>query len=180
MKHTLEEIEKMLSEISPWPWGYGFNDGVNIIVLPHSATEGSLGVAPVPKDGDEIYCSPYYGQAPGGDFKHTPLSLLQQDENAKFIAASPQIIFDLVNECRNNEGLKLELKQLRKTLGEIKEDFIITKILQEEAKQYNEENQILRKALKFYANMEQESDNNFGHDENYVSLKVAREALEAK
>lgn len=53
----------------------------------------------------------------------------------------------ITNLNEENKELKDTISKLNRTIGEMKEDFIITKILQEEAKGHRKENLRLREAL---------------------------------
>lgn len=80
MKHTLEEIKQMLSEISPWPWDK------KSVYSPYFATEGGYRIKT--PDGNLV--------AETGEGSHT-IEEIRVD--AYFITAAPQIISDFVQEC---------------------------------------------------------------------------------
>lgn len=74
MKHSLEEVKKMLSEISPWPWGCASSGGDGLYVF-HSGHQD--------EEHDVCYSSDQEAEI----------------ADMQFISESPQIISDLVEEC---------------------------------------------------------------------------------
>ena len=111
MKYTLKEIEKMLSEISPWPW---FKTGIN--------ADCSYRV----KDNRGIELNTHWE---GSAFF---------ENDAKFIALSPEIISDLVEEYKDSKELVISQAQAMSSLISNLDNL-------------KEENKRLREALEFYA-----------------------------
>ena len=135
MKHTIEEIEKMLSEISPWPW---FKTGIN--------ADCSYRV----KDNRGIELNTHWE---GSAFF---------ENDAKFIALSPEIISDLVEEYKDSKELVISQAQamsgLLCNLDNLKE-----------------ENKRLREALE---NVIKFSETRYPDDAINNMLTIARKALE--
>lgn len=82
MKRTLEEIEKMLSEISPWPWHFKYSDINGVLVSLESKNDfGTLSKITI--------C----------DFSSYSYNDHKRD-NIRFIKNSPEVISDLVEEVK--------------------------------------------------------------------------------
>lgn len=98
MKHTLEEIKQMLSEISPWPWNMKY-------VYSHFfATEAGYRIKT--PDGNLV--------AETGEGTHT-IEEIRAD--AYFITSAPQIISDLVQDL---EAAKIFLIRFLKVWDDLK------------------------------------------------------------
>lgn len=98
MKHTLEEIKKMLAEISPWPWETA---GLDSRIVGHPDTVA------VKMEGAIIDWIAHMQGSNCPNYR----------KDAQFIASSPQIISDLVQDL---DTAKIFLIRFLKVWDELK------------------------------------------------------------